>query len=113
VSDDVQVVEPVQQAASRPEPARRRSVLILLRDTFLQRREASVVIVAVALMGYFEYNRPIFLSQSNLLNIAQATAPNAIVATGIVLLLISGEIDLSVGMTFALAPFLMHYFADF
>src|SRR5262249_37364563 len=49
----------------------------------------------------------------NLLNIAQATAPNAIVATGIVLLLISGEIDLSVGMTFALAPFLMHYFADF
>ena len=29
------------------------------------------------------------------------------------MLLISGEIDLSVGMTFALAPFLMHYFVDF
>ena len=124
MSDNVQVVEPAEQADFRPEPAKWRKILIwmrdtsrraliLLRHTFLQRREASVLIVALALMGYFEYNRSIFLSQSNLLNIAQATAPNAIVATGIVLLLISGEIDLSVGMTFALAPFLMHYFADF
>src|SRR5690349_23684282 len=95
------------------EQPRQRRTLTLVRDTFLQRREASVLIVALALMVYFEYNRSVFLTESNLLNIAQATAPTAIVATGIVLLLISGEIDLSVGMTFALAPFLMHYFADF
>ena len=30
-----------------------------------------------------------------------------------VLLLVSGEIDLSVGIVFALAPFLMHYVVDF
>ncbi|HEY3010040.1 MAG TPA: ABC transporter permease [Micromonosporaceae bacterium] len=113
MSETVQVIEPAERAGPPPEPARRRTILTLLRDTFLQRREASVLIVALALMVYFEYNRSIFLSQGNLLNIAQATAPTAIVATGIVLLLVSGEIDLSVGMTFALAPFLMHYFADF
>jgi simple sugar transport system permease protein len=37
----------------------------------------------------------------------------AILATGQVLLLISGEIDLSVGHMYALAPFLMHYAITF
>ena len=40
-------------------------------------------------------------------------APVAILATGQVLLLISGEIDLSVGHMYALAPFLMHYAISF
>jgi len=113
VSETVHVVEPVERAGPPPRPAGRRHALSLVRDALLRRREASVLIVALALMGYFQFAKPIFLTHDNLRNIAQATAPNAIVATGIVLLLVSGEIDLSVGMTFALAPFLMHYFADF
>ncbi len=64
-------------------------------------------------MVYFRFASPVFLERANLVNIAQASAPVAIVAVGIVLLLVSGEIDLSVGMVFALAPFLMHYAADF
>ena len=113
MSETVHVVEPVERAGPTPRPAGRRNALSLLRDALLRRREASVLIVALALMAYFQFTKSIFLTHDNLRNIAQATAPNAIVATGIVLLLVSGEIDLSVGMTFALAPFLMHYFADF
>ena len=87
--------------------------LSVTRDAFLQRREASVLLVALGLVVYFRASSDVFLTHDNLVNIAQATAPGAIVAVGIVLLLVSGEIDLSVGMVFALAPFLMHYAVDF
>jgi simple sugar transport system permease protein len=80
---------------------------------FLRRREASVLMVAIGLMVYFEVSTPLFLTSDNLRNIAQATAPTAIVAVGIVFLLVSGEIDVSVGMVAALAPYLMHYAIDF
>ena len=84
-----------------------------LGGSFLLRREASVLVVAIGLMVYFRFASDVFLDRPNLVNIAQASAPGAIVAVGIVLLLVSGEIDLSVGMVFAMAPFLMHYAADF
>jgi simple sugar transport system ATP-binding protein len=104
----VQVVDGGEQTGSPP-----RRALNLLREAFVRRREASVLIIAIALMVYFQVANEIFLTHDNLRNIAQATAPTAIVAAGVVLLLVSGEIDLSIGVTFALAPFLMHYFADF
>jgi simple sugar transport system permease protein len=75
-------------------------------------REASVLIVALAMAVYFQASTDVFLTHDNLRNIAQATAPAAIVAVGIVLLLVSGEIDLSVGVIAALAPFLVHYAVD-
>ena len=81
-------------------------------DAFLRRREASVLIVAIGLVVYFQASTPLFLTTDNLRNIAQATAPTAIVAVGIVFLLVSGEIDISVGMVAALAPYLMHYAID-
>src|SRR6185503_14807692 len=92
----------------RPGPGLLRSAV----DAFLRRREASVLLVALGLVAYFEVSTPIFLTHDNLRNIAQATAPTAIVAVGIVLLLVSGEIDVSVGVVAALAPFLVHYAVD-
>jgi simple sugar transport system permease protein len=92
------------------------TALRLLRtvgEALTRRREASVLLVAIALMIYFQISQPVFLTHDNLVNIAQASAPGAIVAVGIVLLLVSGEIDLSVGMVFALAPFLLRYAIDF
>lgn len=71
-----------------------------------------MLVVAIGLMIYFRFASPVFLDHANLVNIAQAAAPAAIVSVGIVLLLVSGEIDLSVGMVFALAPFLMHFAVD-
>lgn len=79
---------------------------------FVRRREASVLLVALGLLVYFQSSTPFFLTHDNLRNIAQATAPTAIVAVGIVLLLVSGEIDVSVGMVFALSPYLMHFAID-
>src|SRR5262245_1872451 len=80
---------------------------------FLRRREASILLVAIGLMLYFQFSRSNYLSKTNLIVLGQSTGPFAIVAVGIVLLLVSGEIDLSVGMVFAFAPFLMHYGVDF
>lgn len=82
-------------------------------DAFLRRREATILVVAIALLVYFQTARSAFLSHDNLVNVTQGTAPYAIVAVGEVLLLVSGEIDLSAGMVFTLAPFLMHYFVDY
>lgn len=82
-------------------------------EALARRREASVAVVAIGLMIYFQVSAPVFLTHDNLVNVAQASAPSAIVAVGIVLLLVSGEIDLSVGMVFALAPFLLRYAVDF
>jgi simple sugar transport system permease protein len=82
-------------------------------DGFVRRREASVLVVAIGLVSYFQAASPLFLTGDNVRNIAQATAPTAIVAVGIVFLLVSGEIDISVGMVAALAPYLMHYAIDF
>jgi len=111
---DVGVEQPVRQEAPPPHKAERSlRWLNTLRDAFLQRREASVLLVALGLLVYFRASSDVFLTHDNLVNIAQAAAPGAIVAVGIVLLLVSGEIDLSVGMVFALAPFLMHYAVDF
>jgi simple sugar transport system permease protein len=117
VSETVQA--PADQAPGEPEaapPGRSpgaRTALGLLGDAFLRRRETSIALVAIGLVIYFRASSDVFLSKSNLVNIAQASAPTAIVAVGIVLLLVAGEIDLSVGMVFALAPFLMHYAVDF
>ncbi|WP_328470752.1 ABC transporter permease [Actinoplanes sp. NBC_00393] len=103
-------------AVAEVRAGRRRPALTVGRrvlDGFLRRREASVLLVALGLMIYFRWASPVFLTRNNLVNIAQATAPVAIVAVGIVLLLVSGEIDLSVGIVAALAPFLLHFAVDF
>ncbi len=95
--------------------ARDRRLLPVLRHggTVLVRwREASVLIVAVVMAIYFRASDDVFLTPGNLRNVAQATAPVAIVAVGVVLLLVSGEIDLSLGVVAAFAPFLVHYAVD-
>jgi simple sugar transport system permease protein len=101
---------------ARVEPSRDRragGVLRRVGEEFLNHREATILLVAVALVIYFQSAKSAFLSHDNLVNMSQGTAPYAIVAVGEVLLLVSGEIDLSAGMVFTIAPFLMHYLVDF
>jgi simple sugar transport system permease protein len=71
------------------------------------RREAGILVVAVALTIYFQIITGRFISGSNFITVTQLTAATAIIACGEVLLLICGEIDLSVGNTFALVPFIL------
>ena len=70
----------------------------------LQRREASIFVVAVGLVVFFWVKNSVFLESDNIKNITESMAPIAIVAIGEVMLLICGEIDLAVGRVFALAP---------
>ncbi len=66
------------------------------------------------LLIYFAIASSAFLSESNITNLLSGfAAPIIIISIGEVLLLICGEIDLSVGFVFVFAPFLMHYMIDF
>lgn len=81
-------------------------------DILLRFREASIFIAAVLLVIYFYSTNPAFLSESNIANLVQYTGATAIIAAGIVFVLVSGELDLSVGMVYALTPFVMYYAAQ-
>jgi simple sugar transport system permease protein len=94
-------------------PAQRRGIARRAADQFLRRREASILLVAVGLTVYFQLTRSVFLSHDNIITVSQYLAPVAIIAVGEVLLLVCGEIDLSVGNVYTLAPFLMHYAIDY
>jgi len=77
---------------------------------FLRWREASILVVALILIGYFEAaNRDFLLSSASLENLSQFIAPAAIIAFGEIMLMIGGEIDLSAGMVFAFAPFVLYF----
>lgn len=79
---------------------------------FLLRPEASVIVVSVALIVYFELANQNFITNANLVTISQFVAAPVIIACGEIMLLICREIDLSVGQVFALAPFLMQNVHD-
>jgi simple sugar transport system permease protein len=94
-------------------PAERGSLARRVAAEFLRRREASILLVAVGLTVYFQAVSPVFLTRDNLVTVSQYLAPVAIIAAGEVLLLVCGEIDLSVGNVYTLSPFLMHYAIDY
>ena len=70
-------------------------------------KELSILLVTIAAAIYFTASSDAFNSADNYRTIAQYVAPWAIVAAGQVMLLICGEIDLSAGFTFTLAPFVL------
>jgi simple sugar transport system permease protein len=75
-------------------------------------REVSVLIVAVGLVFYFQAVNPAFLSEQNILSLARFAVPYVVIASGLCLLLICGELDLSVGQSFAFAPIVMYLAYD-
>lgn len=76
---------------------------------FLRQRELSIAVIAILLLIYFQSANSVFLGRSNLENLGQYIATPAMISVGEVMLLICGEIDLSVGQVFALAPFVMYF----
>jgi simple sugar transport system permease protein len=79
---------------------------------FLQRREASIFVVAVGLVVFFWAKNSVFVDSDNIKNVTESMAPIALVAAGEVMLLICGEIDLAVGRVFALAPAMVWALSD-
>ena len=80
-----------------------------LAGILLRRREASIIVVAIILVVYFQASNQNFLTQDNIRTVSQFAAATAIISAGEVMLLICGEIDLSAGMVFAFAPFIMFF----
>jgi simple sugar transport system permease protein len=70
-------------------------------------REASIGAVAVLLVAYIQINNSVFLSAPLMSVVTRDTARIGMLAAGIVLVMITGEIDLSVGATYAMAPYLL------
>src|ERR1700722_5940588 len=89
-------------------PARRTNPLLRL---ILPAPEASIAAGGVILIIVFEILSSNFLTNDNMSTVSQFFAPWAIIACGEIMLLICGEVDLSVGQVFALAPFVMHFVA--
>jgi len=75
-------------------------------------REVSVLIVALGLVFYFQAANPAFLSEPNILSLARFAVPYVVIASALCLLLICGELDLSVGQSFAFAPIVMYLAYD-
>jgi simple sugar transport system permease protein len=77
---------------------------------FGRQREATVLVVTVALVLYFWLSHAsTFASEVNAVDLlSELMAPIAIIAIGEVLLLICGEIDISVGFIYTFAPIVMY-----
>src|SRR5215471_13729319 len=89
-------------------PTRRASLGWRVAGAFQRRREASILVVAVALTIFFWAKNSAFLGGDNIKNVTESMAPFALVAAGLVMLLVCGEIDLAVGRVFALAPAIVY-----
>src|SRR5699024_5776498 len=75
----------------------------------LKSREASIFIAGILLIIYFQFTTSAFLSGANIAVLMQYTAATAIIAVGSAMVLITRELDLSVGSVYALTPFIMYF----
>ena len=63
-------------------------------------RELGVICVLIALIILLTLARPVFISPTNFINVVRQTVQIGIMAVGMTFLIISGEMDLSVGSIF-------------
>src|SRR4051794_37997199 len=77
---------------------------------FLTLREGSIIVVTVLATLYFAVKTDHFFTHANFVTLLPYFAPFAILATGEVLLMVAGEIDLSIGSVYLFAPFMFYEF---
>ncbi|HEX3867999.1 MAG TPA: ABC transporter permease [Gemmatimonadaceae bacterium] len=77
---------------------------------FLTLREGSIVVVTVVAALYFSLKVDHFFSHANFVTLLPYFAPFAILAVGEVMLMVAGEIDLSIGSVYLFAPFMFYEF---
>ncbi len=79
---------------------------------FLLLKEGSIIVVTVVTLIYFLITTPHFFSSQGLQNLLPFFAPFAIIAAAEVFVMINGEIDLSVGGTYLICPFIFNEFTS-
>jgi simple sugar transport system permease protein len=96
--------------APTPEPRARRLAPGDLVRRFLTLREGSIIVVTVLAIIYFAIKTDTFFTHDNFINLLPYFAPYAILAVGEVMLMVAGEIDLSIGSVFLFAPYMFYEF---
>jgi simple sugar transport system permease protein len=81
-----------------------------LMRRFLTLREGSIVVVTILAALYFSLKADRFFTHANFVTLLPYFAPFAILAVGEVLLMVAGEIDLSIGSVYLFAPFMFYEF---
>jgi simple sugar transport system permease protein len=98
--------------AGEGDPAHKRGVTLRGDDGLLSRmlalREGSIIVVTLVVAIYFALNTSSFFTSANFKTLLPYVAPFAILGAGEVFVMILGEIDLSIGGTYLLAPFLFY-----
>jgi simple sugar transport system permease protein len=96
-------------------PAHTRRALLPSRGALLERvlslREGSIIIVTLLVAIYFSLDTSTFLTGSSFKTLLPFFAPFAILGAGEVFVMILGEIDLSIGATYLLAPLIYYKLA--
>jgi simple sugar transport system permease protein len=104
---------PTRAPAAQPPPESRPPVRPGAREMlvrFLTLREGSIVVVTVLAAAYFAVQNDRFFTSENFETLLPYFAPFAILAAGEVLLMVAGEIDLSIGSVYLFAPFMFYEF---
>jgi simple sugar transport system permease protein len=78
------------------------------RERILGLREGSIIVVTLVVAIYFAVNTSSFATSTNFKTLLPYFAPFAILGAGEVFVMILGEIDLSIGGTYLLAPYLFY-----
>lgn len=71
-------------------------------------REGSVMLMSIVLTIFFTSLNARFFSARNFVTIGELITGNSVVAAGQVMLMVMGDIDLSVGAVYALTPYLVY-----
>jgi simple sugar transport system permease protein len=74
----------------------------------LAQREASIVAVTLATAAFFAVTTDGFFTAANLVTLLPYFAPIAILAVGEVMVMVAGEIDLSIGSVSVFSPFVVY-----
>jgi len=77
---------------------------------FLTLREGSIIVVTILAAIYFTVKVPAFPKPGNLDTLLPYFAPFAILAVGEVMLMVAGEIDLSIGSVYLFTPYMFYEF---
>jgi simple sugar transport system permease protein len=105
---------PGESPAKQP-PARSRRGSLPSREVWRERilglREGSIIVVTLVVAIYFAVNTSSFFTAANFKTLLPYFAPFAILGAGEVFVMILGEIDLSIGGTYLLAPYLFYKIA--
>ena len=101
---------PGSPSAREPRSGRPGPRDLLLR--FLTLREGSIIVVTILTALYFTVQTERFFTHDNLISLLPYFAPFAILAVGEVMVMVLGEIDLSIGSVFLFAPFMFYQFNE-